>query len=254
VSTATDFQLLPAIDLLEGRVVRLQQGDFGRETAYGDDPAAVAEAFAAAGASWVHVVDLDGARLGTPRQLETVAALVEGVGGRLAVEVAGGLRSAGAVAAALAIGAARVVLGTAALRDPSLVGQLVARHGPERIVVALDVRDGRARGSAWQSHEEDPPVEAAYARLVDHGVAIFEVTAIERDGLLAGPDLALYQRLVRLARAAVIASGGIASLEDLRRVRDVGCAGAIVGRAVHEGGIDVREAVDAMRSRAARQG
>jgi len=86
VSTATDFQLLPAIDLLEGRVVRLQQGDFGRETAYGDDPAAVAEAFAAAGASWVHVVDLDGARLGTPRQLETVAALVEGVGGRLAVE------------------------------------------------------------------------------------------------------------------------------------------------------------------------
>jgi len=254
VSTASDFQLLPAIDLVGGRVVRLEQGDFARQTAYGDDPVAVAESFAAAGASWVHVVDLDGARLGTPRQVETVAALVEGVGGRLAVEVAGGLRSAGAVAAALAIGAARVVLGTAALRDRSLVGELVARHGPERIVVALDVRDGRARGSAWQAHEDDPPVDVAYSRLADQGARTFEVTAIDRDGLLAGPDLALYRRLVRLDRGAVIASGGIASLEDLRRLRDAGCAGAIVGRALYEGALDIGEALAAVRSGSPRRG
>jgi len=248
VSTAPDFQLLPAIDLVGGRVVRLEQGDFGRETAYGDDPVAAAGSFATAGASWVHVVDLDGARLGTPRQLETVAALIAGVGGRLSVEVAGGLRSAGAVAAALAIGAARVVLGTTALRDPSLVGELVARHGPDRIVVALDVRNGRALGSAWHAHEDDPPVEVAYSQVADEGVATFEVTAIDRDGLLGGPDLALYRRLVRLDRGAVIASGGIASLEDLRRLRDAGCAGAIVGRALYEGALDIGEALAAVRS------
>lgn len=243
MSTEAAFQLLPAIDLVGGRVVRLEQGAFDRETAYGDDPPGIADAFAHAGARWIHLVDLDGARIGTPRQLEMVAAIIERVGERMGVEVAGGLRSAGAVAAALALGASRVVLGTAAVRDPALIAHLIARHGPERIVVALDVRHGRARGSAWEPDGDDPEVDVALSRLADAGVETFEVTAIERDGLLTGPDLSLYERLVALGRGAVIASAGIASVRDLLRVRDVGCRGAIVGRAIYEGRLDLRDAV-----------
>ena len=238
--------MIPAIDLVAGRIVRLEQGDFARTTAYDEDPVACGSAFAEAGARWIHVVDLDGARLGTPRQLETIAAVIERVGDGAKVEVAGGLRSAGAVAAALAVGAGRVVLGTAALRDPALIGTLVARHGADRIVVALDVRDGRARGSAWAADPEDPFVEVAFLRLADVGVTTFEVTAIERDGLLRGPDVPLYQRLVSLQAATVIASAGVASLDDLRRLRDSGCAGAIVGRAIYEGRLDLREALLAL--------
>ena len=245
-SSSTIFEVIPAIDLVEGRIVRLEQGDFSRERAYGEDPAARGVAFANAGARWIHVVDLDGARLGTPRQLETIATVIGSVGDAAKVEVAGGLRSSGAVAAALALGAARVVLGTAALRDPELIAALVARHGAHRIVVALDVRDGRARGSAWEADPEDPFVEVAFLRLADVGVTTFGVTAIERDGLLRGPDVPLYQRLVSLHAATVIASAGIASLDDLRRLRDAGCAGAIVGRALYEGRLDLQEALLAL--------
>lgn len=245
MSSSPAFEVIPAIDLVDGRIVRLEQGDFARATAYDEDPAACAATFANAGARRIHVVDLDGARLGTPRQLETIAAVIERVGATAQVEVAGGLRSAGAVAAALALGAGRVVLGTAALRDPELIGSLVARHGADRIVVALDVRDGRARGSAWELDPEDPFVEVAFLRLADVGVTTFEVTAIERDGLLRGPDVALYQRLVSLQAATVVASAGIASIDDLRRLRDAGCAGAIVGRAIYEGRLELGEALDA---------
>lgn len=247
MSSSSGFEVIPAIDLVEGRIVRLEQGDFERATTYRADPTAQAVAFAAVGAEWIHVVDLDGARLGTPRQLETIATIIERVGDAARVEVAGGLRSGGSVAAALALGAGRVVLGTAALRDPELIANLVARHGPERVVVALDVRDGRARGSAWEDDPEDPFVEVAFLRLAGVGVTTFEVTAIERDGLLRGPDVALCGRLVSLQAASVVASAGISSLDDLRRLRDVGCAGAIVGRAIYEGRLDLRQAIAALR-------
>lgn len=240
------FAILPAIDLREGRVVRLRQGDFARETAYDDDPVDVARGFADAGARWLHVVDLDGARLGTPRQLETVAAIIEAVGGRLSVEVAGGLRSEGSVAAVLALGAARAVLGTAVLRDPLLAATLVARHGPDRIVAALDVRAGRVAAHGWDPTEDGDEVEAALVRLANAGLTTFEVTAIERDGELNGPDLALLGRLVRLGRGWIVASAGIASVDDLRDVRNLGCRGAIVGRALYEGRIDLGAALARM--------
>ncbi len=235
------FEILPAIDLRAGRVVRLQQGDFDRETAYDARPEVVADSFVAAGAHWLHVVDLDGARTGIPAHIGEIARIVAAVGEQARVEVAGGLRDERSVDEALAAGAARSVVGTQALRDPAFAGRMVAVHGAERIVLAIDVRNGRAVGHGWTT--DDPGIGAAGAirRLADEGVETFEVTAIERDGLLEGPDLALYDRLVRLDRGSIIASGGIATLDDLRAVRGTGCVGAIVGRALYEGQLDLTE-------------
>jgi len=233
--TATPFEILPAIDLRGGRVVRLRQGDFERETAYDVDPAATAKAFAAGGARWLHVVDLDGARSGVPAQGRAIASIVAAVRERTQVEVAGGLRDVQAVAEALAAGAARAVVGTAALREPGFAGRLVGTHGSDRVAAAIDVRDGRAVGHGWSADAPGTDAAEAIRRLADVGLLTFEVTAIERDGLLEGPNLGLYERLVGLDLGAIIASGGIATLEDLRAVRDIGCSGAIVGRALYEG-------------------
>jgi phosphoribosylformimino-5-aminoimidazole carboxamide ribotide isomerase len=243
MTDARGFVVLPAIDLRGGRVVRLQQGDFARETAYSDDPVEVATRFADAGARWLHVVDLDGARTGTPVHGGVIEAIVSAVGDRVRVEVAGGLRDDPSVASVLGGGAARAVVGTAALRDPAFAGRLVAVHGSERIAASIDVRDGRAVGHGWASDDSSVPVEDAIHRLGAAGVTTFEVTAIARDGLLEGPDLELYERLVALGAGSIIASGGIASTADLRAVRTLGCAGAIVGRAIYEGRLDLAEAL-----------
>jgi len=237
------FEILPAIDLRFGRVVRLRQGDFTAETRYADDPLAVADRFVDAGASWIHVVDLDGARAGSPEQTATVRAIVDRVGVAARCEVAGGLRSDAAIETAFGTGAARVVLGTAALEDPSFVTRSIERHGRERIVVALDVRGSEAVGGGWAAGAAAVDALDALSRLADAGVATFEVTAIDRDGLLEGPDLALLERCVALDRGAVVASAGISSLADLEAVRGIGCTGAIVGRALYEGRIDLAEAV-----------
>ena len=236
------FELLPAIDLRGGRVVRLRQGDFGRETAYSSDPVAVARSFAEAGSTWLHVVDLDGARTGTPAHESHVRAITNAVGDRVAVEVAGGLRSAESATATLAMGAARVVLGTAVLREPTLAGHLVRRHGAGGIAVALDVRAGEAIGEGWSEAAAGRPVDEILAMLADQGIETFEVTAIDRDGELDGPDLELLARLVELDRGSIIASAGISSLDHLAAVRSIGCAGAIVGRAIYEGRLDLAAA------------
>ena len=239
------FELLPAIDLRGGRVVRLRQGDFALETAYSDDPPAVAVAFAAAGAGWLHVVDLDGARAGEPAHRDVIEEIVRAVGGTVRVEVAGGLRTVEAVGAALASGAARAVIGTAALRDPSFAAQLVDLHGADRIAVAIDVREGRASGEGWAAGAPTTDALGAVERLADAGVVTFEVTAIDRDGLLEGPDLHLLGRAVALGRGRIVASAGISSVEDLVAVAAIGCAGAIVGRALYEGRLDLRAALRA---------
>ena len=235
------FAVLAAIDLRAGRVVRLRQGDFDRQTAYDARPEILAATFAAAGAHWLHVVDLDGARTGIPAHIGEIAGIVTAVRERARVEVAGGLRDERSVDEALAAGATRVVVGTQALRDPAFAGRLIEVHGAGRVAVAIDVRNGRAVGHGWAS--DDPGIDAAEAirRLADEGVGTFEVTAIDRDGLLEGPNLALYDRVVRLDRGSVIASGGIATLDDLRAVRAAGCTGAIVGRALYEGQLDLHE-------------
>ena len=250
------FDILPAIDLRGGRVVRLRQGDFARETPFSDDPVAVALEFVAAGSRWLHVVDLDGARTGRPVHGERINAIVAAVGDRAQVEIAGGLRTLDAVSIVLATGAARAVVGTAAIRDPGFAGQLVAIHGAARIVAAIDVRDGAAVGDAWAIEPSvdarvDARVDAAeaIARLADVGVTTFEVTAIERDGLLGGPDMALYERMVALDRGTIIASAGIVTVDHLRAVQDLGCGGAIVGRALYDGSLELATAIAEVRER-----
>ena len=242
---ASGFDILPAIDLRGGRVVRLEQGDFARETQFSDDPLSVAQGFVDAGTSWLHVVDLDGARSGVPVHGATVRRIMTAMGDRVRVEVAGGLRDRASVADVLGAGAERVVIGTAALRDAAFAGRLVADHGATRIVVAIDVRGGRAVGQGWAADAVGVDPAEAVRRLHDAGVTTFEATAIERDGLQEGPDLALYERLVVLDRGEIIASAGIATLEHLRAVRDVGCTGAILGRALYDGRLDIRQALSA---------
>jgi phosphoribosylformimino-5-aminoimidazole carboxamide ribotide isomerase len=239
------FEILPAIDLRTGRVVRLRQGDFGRETAYSDDPVDVAKRYVDGGARWLHVVDLDGARTGRPAHSEVIGRIVAAVGERASVEVAGGLRTAGAVAEVLAVGAARAVIGTAALQDRPLVAELVARHGPDRLAVGLDVRAGMAVGDGWVDGAAGIPVRSAMEGLAEVGVRWLEVTAIERDGMLKGPDLTLLTIAASEPRASVIASGGISSISDLRAVRAIGCAGAIVGRAFYDGTLELAAALEA---------
>ena len=241
------FELLPAIDLRGGLVVRLSEGDFARETVYGTDPLEVARGFAAAGASWIHVVDLDGARDGARRQMDVVARIVAAAGEGVACEVAGGLRDEAAVESALAAGAARAVVGTAALRDPDLVARLVDRFGIQRIAVALDVRDGLAIGQGWAPGAAGVRVEDALAALSARGARTFIVTAIERDGLLTGPDLELLGRMVALGLGDIVASAGVSSLDDISAVRAVGCVGAVIGRAIYEGRLDLARAVQLSR-------
>jgi phosphoribosylformimino-5-aminoimidazole carboxamide ribotide isomerase len=237
------FEILPAIDLRGGRVVRLEQGDFARETAFADDPVAVARDFVDRGTRWLHVVDLDGARSGRPAQVDVIARIVAAVGGCAQVEVAGGLRDEAAVSQALASGAARAVVATAALADPTFAARLVDAHGADRIVVALDVRDGLAVGAGWRDGAPGRRVDDALADLAARGVSTFEVTAIDRDGLLSGPDLELLGSLVHAGRGAIIASGGIASIDDLLATRAIGCRGAIIGRAIYDGTLDTGSAL-----------
>jgi phosphoribosylformimino-5-aminoimidazole carboxamide ribotide isomerase len=238
------FELLPAIDLRGGRVVRLRQGDFAQETSYDEDPVGVARAFAEAGVSWLHVVDLDGARAGEPAQLQLAADMVAEVHGRVRVEIGGGLRTVGAVAGALGTGAQRAVVGTAALRDPAFVTEIVARHGADRIVASIDVRDGLALGEGWRAGAAGVDAADAVRMLSAAGITTFEVTAIERDGLLNGPNLVLLRSLVDLDCGRIIASGGIASINDVVAVQAAGCGGAIVGRALYEGRINLAALID----------
>jgi phosphoribosylformimino-5-aminoimidazole carboxamide ribotide isomerase len=243
------FDLYPAIDVRGGRVVRLQQGDFAREQVYGDDVIQVAQVFRASGARWIHVVDLDAARSGH-RALSTdllrglVATVQEGDGPRTRVQTGGGLRDLDQVAKVLAAGVERAVLGTAAIQDSGFAVAALERFGPDRIAVAVDIRDDQAVGEGWVTGAAVVPVPRLLADLEAAGVGSVIVTAIDRDGLLDGPDLALLESLVAATRTPVIASGGISSLGDLDAIRAIGCAGAIVGRALYEGTIDLAEALD----------
>ena len=235
------MEIIPAIDLRDGRVVRLRQGDFGQETVYDDDPVAVASAWVQQGARLLHLVDLDGAAAGRPVQRETVDRVVAAVD--VPCQVAGGLRDADAIEAAFAGGAERVVLGTALLERPKLAWAVVERYGPDRIVGALDVRDGRAVGGGWLAGATSLDLEDAVGRLRAAGVRVFVVTAVARDGTLAGPDVGLFGAVRAGApEARLIASGGIGSLDDLVAVAAAGCEAAIVGRALYEGRITLADA------------
>ena len=228
--------VIPAIDLRGGKVVRLVEGDPSRETVYSDDPVATAVRFEELGATWIHVVDLDAA-FGAGSNGDTIRRMSARVSAQL--QVGGGLRSAEAIGAAFQIGAARVVLGTNAI-DQRFLRSAIERHG-DRIVVALDIRDQRVMLHGWQ--EQGPSVEQLVSHLERAGVARYLVTSIASDGRLEGPDLDLYRRVLGLTERPVIASGGISSVEDLRALSDLGVEGAVVGKALYEGALDLPDAL-----------
>ncbi len=228
------FVLFPSIDLRGGRVVRLHQGDFSRETVYDDDPVAVARSFAAAGAQWIHVVDLDAARR-TGSNRDAVVEIAQRAG--VPVQAGGGVRDASLLAA----GVARVVVGSAAIEDPDLVHRLVAEH-PGQVAVGLDHWDGEVKVRGWEQGSGRRLLDVV-AELSQPGVAAFVVTDISRDATLVGPDLDGLGRVMAATDVPVIASGGVGSLADLAALRDLGVAGVIVGKAIYEGRFDVHEAV-----------
>lgn len=237
--------LLPAIDIRHGRVVRLSQGEAHRETVYDDDPLAVAERFADEGADWLHLVDLDRA-FGDGDNAPLLGRVVAGLGGRLRVQVGGGFRTLEAIEPMLALGAARGVIGTAAVRNPELVPAAVERAGSGRLAVGIDARAGVVAIRGWREETGERAADVA-ARVIAQGIRTLVYTDVARDGMLEGPDLAGAAALQALG-ADIIASGGVASLEDLRRARDAGLAGAIVGRAIYEGRFTVRAALAAVKA------
>jgi phosphoribosylformimino-5-aminoimidazole carboxamide ribotide isomerase len=233
--------VFPAIDLRGGRCVRLLEGAFDRETVYGDDPVAMARRWEAAGARWLHVVDLDGARIGRPVQASLVAAVCRAVG--IPVQVGGGLRDEAAVAAVLAAGAARAIVGTIAVTDPDRCAAICRAH-PGRIAVGLDARDGRVRTAGWTA-ESGVEARAAAADAARLGAAAIIYTDIARDGTERGPDVDGTRAVARAAGIPVIASGGIGAVEHVRAVAALaadGVAGVIVGRALYSGAVDLAEA------------
>jgi phosphoribosylformimino-5-aminoimidazole carboxamide ribotide isomerase len=237
--------LYPAIDIRGGQAVRLLRGDYERETAYDSDPVDAARRWAGEGAEFLHVVDLDGAKAGEPRNLDAVRRIAAAV--ECPIQVGGGLRDAESVAALLEAGAERAVIGTAALRDPAFLDRALAEHG-DRIVVSVDARDGKVSLSGW-TETSDVDVADAVAELGKRGAARFLCTAIEVDGTMEGPALGEIGRIAAATDARVIASGGVGTLADLdliARVAAPNVEGAIVGRALYERRFTVAEGIAAL--------
>jgi phosphoribosylformimino-5-aminoimidazole carboxamide ribotide isomerase len=240
--------LLPAVDILGGRAVRLAGGDFDRETVYETDPLDAARRWAADGARMLHVVDLDGARSGSPVNLKHVERIVEAIS--VPVQVGGGLRSIDAVRSVIAAGATRAVLGTAALNDIDFLDQALAEYG-DRVVVSVEARRGKLATAGW-TEQTDVPVQSAIEALVQRGVSRLVYSSIERDGMLSGPDLDEVMRIAQTVRGSFIYSGGVSSLEDLRGLaglRQVNLVGVIVGTALYERRFGVAEGQQALGGR-----
>lgn len=235
--------IFPAIDLYEGRAVRLYKGDYVKMTVYSEDPAAVARDFAAQGARQMHTVDLEGARDGGTPNLGIIERIAKETG--LFVECGGGLRDMAAIDRAFAAGVGRVILGTAAVSDERLLAESVQKYG-EKIAVGADLRDGRVAIKGWR---EDSGLTAEdFLRKVEAlGVRTVICTDISRDGAMRGANAELYERLQREFGLDLIASGGVSSLEDVARLRALGLYGAIIGKAYYTGDISLREAVEAAR-------
>jgi phosphoribosylformimino-5-aminoimidazole carboxamide ribotide isomerase len=233
--------LLPAIDILEGKAVRLARGEFDERTIYDADPLDAAKRWVDQGARALHIVDLDGARSGEPANLAQVQRIAETVG--VPVQLGGGLRAAAAVRAALDAGVSRVILGTAAFRDVDFLDGALAEHG-ERVVVSVDARGGKLAAAGW-TEQTDMAVTTVIERLSARGVRRFVYSSIERDGMLAGPDLDGAREVADVVRGSFVYSGGISSLQDLSALgalRQVNLHGVIVGKALYEGRFDVGEA------------
>jgi phosphoribosylformimino-5-aminoimidazole carboxamide ribotide isomerase len=233
--------LLPAVDILEGKAVRLTRGEFDQKTIYDADPLDAARRWVEGGARGLHVVDLDGALSGAPVNLEQIRRIAAEV--PVPVQVGGGLRTIESVRKAIAAGAARVLLGTAAFQDIDFLDEAVAELD-DRLVVSIDARDGRVAGAGW-TEQTDIPLEAVIERLGARGVRRYVYSSIDRDGMLEGPDLDGARRVAEAVRGSYTYSGGVSSLEDLRALvdlREVNLSGVIVGKALYEHRFTVAEA------------
>ncbi|MCS6939639.1 MAG: 1-(5-phosphoribosyl)-5-[(5-phosphoribosylamino)methylideneamino]imidazole-4-carboxamide isomerase [Roseiflexaceae bacterium] len=237
------MEIIPAIDIKDGRCVRLYQGDFQQVTVYDDDPVAVAQRWFEQGAPRLHLVDLDGARHGHPVHTDIIRAIVRSIGAP--VQLGGGIRSIEAVECALDLGVQRVILGTAAVRDPDLIARLVQQFG-DAIVVAIDARNGMAATAGWTEIAAISAVDLL-ERMATLGVRRVVYTDISRDGTLSEPNVTATGALVRPGGPAVIASGGISTIDHLRRLAAVGVEGAIVGRALYTGDLSLRDALAAFQ-------
>ena len=233
----------PAIDLRAGRCVRLVEGDFTRETRFDADPVDAARRWAEAGAEWLHVVDLDGAVVGEPVNLEAIRRIRHAV--PIPIQLGGGLRLPEHLTAAFDLGIDRAILGTAALENPAFVAEAVAEHG-QGIAVALDARDGKLAAQGWLAQTEALATEVAM-RLREAGVATFVATDIARDGTLKGPNIASLEALVALLGDGVIASGGVGSIADIHALGRIGVAGVVVGRALYDGRVELAAAIAAAK-------
>ncbi len=235
-----EWNVYPAIDLRRGRVVRLAQGDPRREKRYADNPLLVARRWQEAGARWVHVVNLDGAfdEHGQENQEALEHILTTG----LRVQFGGGLRSMAAIRLVLDLGVSRAVIGTAAVEDPALVEAALIEFGAERIAIGIDAREGKVRTHGWQQGTEVSPVALAH-QWAARGVRWIIFTDVARDGMGSGINLAATMQLAETSGLHVIASGGVASLEDVRQAYEAGLSGIIIGRALYEGKVDLKEAL-----------
>lgn len=239
-----NFDIIPAIDLRDGNVVRLRQGDYSQQTSYRVDPLRLARDYAASGAAWMHVVDLDGARAGSLANFRLIEALA---GTAVQLQAGGGVRSEDDLQRLFDAGVSRVVIGSVAVREPERVAEWLTRYGAERLCIALDTRDEngvwRLPSDGW-TQTEAPTLETLAPRYAAAGAIHVLCTDIHRDGMLAGPNLGLYAHLRQLAPGLrVQASGGVRDLADVRAVRELGLAGVVLGRSLLEGQIDLAQAL-----------
>lgn len=240
--------IFPAIDLKDGQCVRLVQGKKDDKTVYSDSPAKVARSFQEQGAQYLHVVDLDGAFEGGPRNLKAITEIAMAI--KIPFQVGGGLRTRADVERLLNIGASRVIIGTRAVQNPNFMVDLLKEFGPEQIVLGIDARDGKVAIEGWESVSSFDAIEFGQF-MYQIGVRTTIFTDISRDGLLQGPNFASVESMARISKLKVIASGGVTTLEDIMKLNDlqrVGVIGAIVGKAIYEGNIDLPAALAATKS------
>ena len=233
------MEIIPAVDIRGGRCVRLYQGDYSQETAFNEDPVTAALTWYSQGAQWLHVVDLDGAVAGEPRNMEVVEEIIKETG--LSIELGGGIRKEEVAERLLRQGVSRLILGTAAIENRELVKKLCRQFG-EAIAVSLDVRDGKIAIRGWQKNTLVDFLQLS-REMVEAGVRRFIYTDIKRDGTLTEPDFDLIKRLLGEINVPVIVAGGISRLEHLRRLKNLGVEGAIIGKALYTGDINLGKAV-----------
>jgi len=233
------MEIIPAVDIKDGRCVRLYQGDYRQETVFSEDPVAVALNWQAQGASRLHLVDLDGAAGGEPRNIAVIEAIVKRV--NLPVQLGGGIRDEATVSKLLTIGIERVILGTVAVEKPEMVEKLCQKYG-EAIVVGIDARDGRVATHGWQKGTEVTALELG-RMMADFGARRLIYTDIKRDGTLTEPGFEAIAEMVKGVNLPIIAAGGISALSHLRKLKELGVEGAIVGKALYTGDIKLKEAL-----------